>query len=159
MTLLKISRYDFEVLPNRKSLPHEIPPWVASGSVYFLTVCCRPRHENQLCDTEIAKTLVESLRFRQQKRDCYIHLLVLMPDHLHMLASFPVESSMNRTIAKWKEFTAKRTSIRWQRDFFDHRLRDDENFGLKANYMRQNPFRAGLVKKPFDWPYVWDSFD
>ena len=82
-----------------------------------------------------------------------------MPDHLHMLASFPVDSSMNQTIAKWKEYTAKRSSIRWQRDFFDHRLRDDENFALKANYMRENPVRGGLVKMSADWPYVWDFFD
>jgi hypothetical protein len=41
----------------------------------------------------------------------------------------------------------------WQRDFFDHRLRDDESFEEKAAYILNNPVRAGLVNRFEDWPY------
>lgn len=36
---------------------------------------------------------------------------------------------------------------RWQRDFFDHRLRSIESAAEKAQYIRMNPVRAGLVNR------------
>lgn len=53
--------------------------------------------------------------------------------------------------------TAKQTGVQWQRDFFDHRLRSDESFGDKANYIRMNPARKGLVLREEEWRYVWPS--
>jgi hypothetical protein len=41
--------------------------------------------------------------------------------------------------------------------FFDHRLRRDESFGQKADYILHNPVRAGFVEKIEDWPYIWIS--
>ena len=46
----------------------------------------------------------------------------------------------------------------WQKGFFDHVLRSDESYAQKWEYVRDNPVRAGLVKKWEDWPYwgeVW----
>jgi hypothetical protein len=51
---------------------------------------------------------------------------------------------MTGMIERWKRYTATRAGIRWQRDFFDHRLRADESFEAKSAYIRQNPVRAGL---------------
>ena len=41
----------------------------------------------------------------------------------------------------------------WEKDFFDHVLRSQESYLEKMEYVRQNPVRAGLVKRPEDWPY------
>jgi len=79
-----------------------------------------------------------------------------MPDHLHFLVSFPDNGLRMRTIvSKWKEWTAKSLAIRWQRDFFEHRLRRDESARQKADYILFNPVRAGLVSNPEDWPFVF----
>ena len=56
----------------------------------------------------------------------------------------------------WRHYLAKEQGIRWQRDFFDHRIRRDESHEEKAAYIRNNPVRGGLVKAPEDWPYVWE---
>ena len=88
-----------------------------------------------------------------------MHLLLLMPDHLHCLVSFPKTSEMRRIVASWKGITAKNSRIQWQRDFFDHRLRGSESTSLKIRYISENPVRAGLVSKAEDWPFVWDRFD
>ena len=61
--------------------------------------------------------------------------------------------------AQWKEYTAKRLGLHWQRDFFDHRLRTDESFREKADYILMNPVRAGLCKSPGEWPHVWIARD
>jgi hypothetical protein len=60
----------------------------------------------------------------------------------------------NCFVASWKRFTSKHAKINWQRDFFDHRLRGDEGWREKSDYILQNPVRAGLIEKYEDWPYV-----
>ena len=45
------------------------------------------------------------------------------------------------------------TSPIWQRGFFDHVLRNDESYGNKWNYVKDNPVRAGLVSDPEKSPY------
>jgi hypothetical protein len=58
-------------------------------------------------------------------------------------------------VSGWKKWTASQLGIGWQRDFFEHRLRNDESARQKADYILYNPVRAGLVERPEDWPYVW----
>ena len=45
------------------------------------------------------------------------------------------------------------TSPIWQRGFFDHVLRNDESYGDKWNYVRENPVRGGFVNDPDEWRY------
>jgi putative transposase len=142
--------------PKRTLLPHAIPPWVESGAVFFITICCAERSANSLCRPEIAQTIFESIQFRQQRGDWFAHLVLLMPDHGHALILFPGDRAMKRTVSTWKEIVAKKTAVRWQRDFFDHRLRNGESFDEKAHYIRMNPVRKALVTRPEDWPYVWE---
>ena len=144
-------------LPKRKNLPHDVPSWVSDDAVFFITVCCRERNVNQLCRADIASGLFESVEFRQQQGDWFVHLWLLMPDHIHALISFPRDRAMKKVVRLWKENTAKHTGVEWQRDFFDHRLRNDENHVQKATYIRMNPVRAGLVERPEDWPWVWEG--
>jgi REP-associated tyrosine transposase len=79
-----------------------------------------------------------------------------MPDQVHLLVSFPESGKRVQTIiSKWKEWTAKTLGIDWQRDFFEHRLRNDESYREKANYIWANPVRAGLVSQIEEWPFVF----
>ncbi len=41
----------------------------------------------------------------------------------------------------------------WQRDCWDTQLRRGENYHAKWEYVRRNPVRAGLCRRPEDWPY------
>lgn len=143
--------------PIRRKLPHGIASWVRDGAILFVTVNCMPRGENQLCHDPVASVIWESLDFRQKRGDWHVHLCLLMPDHLHALISFPRDRDYPRIIASWKEIIAKRAGIRWQRDFFDHRLRSHESHKEKASYIRQNPVRKGLVGNACEWKFVWES--
>lgn len=90
-------------LPRRKTLPHGIPSWVEDGSVFFLTFCCARRGTHQHCRSDIAPVLFEAVEFRQSRCDWHVHLFMLMPDHLHMLVSFPREQEMKKTIANLRK--------------------------------------------------------
>ncbi len=80
-----------------------------------------------------------------------------MPDHLHALMSFPSAEEIQKCWRDWKRFTAKQTGAIWQRDFFEHRIRNDENWELKAGYIRENPVRKGLIARAEDWRWQYSG--
>jgi len=163
--------------PQRKFLPHDVPLSIrADDTVFFLTICAEPRGENQLCHGELAPRLFAAVAFYNGCGKWWTHFALLMSDHLHMLVSFPDVVGRARTavsekppyrgkvgrsptmagaVADWKRYTAGEFGVRWQRDFFDRRLRGEEGFRDKEEYIRQNPVRAGLVTDASEWPYVW----
>ena len=111
---------------------------------------------SQLAKPDPGYGVLETIEHRHLKGIWYAHVAVLMPDHVHLIVSFPQTEKRTQTIvSKWKEWTAKSFRIDWQRDFFEHRLRKEENFRQKADYILANPVRAGLVEKAADWPYVF----
>ena len=143
-------------LPQRKSLPHEPPLWVRQDEAFFfITVCCQELGTNRLCLPAVSAELLESARFRRQRGDWWLDLVLLMPDHVHLLASFPTDKAMAVVVKEWKSYTAKVAGVGWQRGFFDHRLRREESLREKCDYILHNPVRKEFVKEPEDWPHVW----
>jgi len=130
---------------------------VDDAAVYFVTVCAAQRGLNHFCHPVIGAEMLRSIRFYSEKGRWFCHLAVLMPDHVHLLLSFPETLSFARIIGDWKGWLNRHHSISWQENFFDHRLRDEENFEQKAEYILHNPVRAHLVSAAKDWPYTWIS--
>ncbi len=141
--------------PSRKMLDHTIPVWAESDAEYFITVCCRERGKNTLAFPHVAKTIFDAVQAYEQRKLWFVRFMLLMPDHLHGIFDFPLEASMHASFANWKRCHARMHGIRFQRDFFDHRLRSDESFSQKVEYIRYDPVRAGLVSEPENWPYVY----
>ena len=61
----------------------------------------------------------------------------------------------------WKEWTSKRLLKQlglqaplWQKQFFDHLLRNDESASDKWDYISQNPVRAGLTERPESYRFA-----
>ena len=143
-------------LPERKRIVHDLPSIIhGDEAIFFLTVCCEPRGQNQLCIPDVASRILDSIAFLHERGDWWMHFALLMPDHLHALVAFPSSRAMSEVVAQWKKFTARTCGITWQRDFFDHRLRGDESLRDKADYIALNPVREGLVVQPEDWPHLW----
>jgi len=78
---------------------------------------------------------------------------VAMPDHLHFVARFNKHAGMARTVCGLKHYLAAQADVRWQRGFFDHRLRSATEMKAKCAYVRMNPVRAGLARTAEEWPY------
>ena len=82
---------------------------------------------------------------------------VMMPDHIHLFcAPKNEEIAIEQWIAFWKrQFRRKAgpAAPRFQSRGFHHRLRRDENYHHKWEYVRANPVRAGLVKNAEEWKY------
>jgi REP element-mobilizing transposase RayT len=80
-----------------------------------------------------------------------------MPDHLHALLAFPRDKQMSNVISLWKGYLARMVGIRWQRGFFDHRIKSADSWDSTAQYIRMNPVRAELTTDSKNWPYKWEA--
>ena len=82
-----------------------------------------------------------------------------MPDHLHAIIAFPREPGMQTTVKNWKKFVAGKHHVHWQRDFFDHRLRNHHELEEKTLYILMNPVRKGLCERAGDWVWIYRPKD
>jgi REP-associated tyrosine transposase len=111
---------------------------------------------------EIATLIVDNLKHFDHER-YVLRDWVVMPNHVHAVV-WPMPNVLLSDILKtWKQYTARRArailkldSERfWQPESYDHWIRDDEERGRIARYIRNNPLKAGLCQQPQDWP--WSS--
>ena len=139
---------------GRKVLPHQ-PPFSVDPHqhFFFLTFCAKERKGGPLLP--VAKDLVESVKTYQSLGKWFPRMVLIMPDHIHGLFRFPADGSMGLTVRNWKRWTTRNFQVAWQDGFFDHRLRQDESAAEKADYILQNPVRAGLVGSAEEWPFVY----
>jgi REP element-mobilizing transposase RayT len=142
---------------NRRSLPHRVPLWVdPQKEVYFITITCQRRGRTQLTHPELAGPPLDTVKLRHERFIWFASIFLLVPDHVHTLLSFPPSrNTVQQIVTMWKRWTARQMGIEWQRDFFEHRLRSDESWREKADYILANPVRKGLVTEVSQWPYVF----
>ena len=143
----------------RKRLPHEVPQWVTDGSWFFVTIVCEPQGDNQLCLPSIGPAVLGAMQHNHERLVWHCRLCLLMPDHLHAIIAFSAEPGLRTVVANWKRFTSRKTGVRWQRDFFDHRLRNDQELQEKTSYVLMNPVRRGLCDRMEDWKWVYRPND
>lgn len=82
---------------------------------------------------------------------------VVMPDHVHWLARLLGAVSLGEAVRRFKAKVSRALGHPlWQRGFYDHALRRDEDIVSVARYIVANPVRAGLVRRIGDYPH-WDA--
>ena len=106
-----------------------------------------------LLDNNNAIRLLFALEHYRTKGDLFPRLAVIMPDHIHVIASFLEAVVIAQLIRNWKRWTAKETGIVWQDGFFEHRLRNDAEVAEKLDYVANNPVRKGLCETAEAWPF------
>ena len=80
-----------------------------------------------------------------------------MLDHLHTLLSFNPEKNMREVLGIWKWYQNRINCIKWQDNYFDHRIRNEKELSEKSLYIRQNPVVKGLCNLPELWPWILES--
>jgi putative transposase len=137
------------------------------GGSYFFTVNLRDRRSDLLV-AEI-EALRSSVRVTRARHPFYIDAWVVLPDHMHCLwtlptgdAEFPVRWQMikalfSRSIPRAEErrpsLVRKREAGIWQRRYWEHTIRDDEDYAGHMDYIHFNPVKHGLAAHPADWPF------
>jgi REP element-mobilizing transposase RayT len=140
-------------------LPHIYPPgrwlfitWRLHGSL--------PQDVLKRRD-DIAASIVDSLGRGVELGHYHLHSFVIMANHMHVLLLPLIPPA--RLLKSLKGATAReanrvlgRTGEHfWQRESFDHWVRDETEFSRIAAYIENNPVKAGLAACPEDYP--WSS--
>src|SRR5712692_395759 len=114
-----------------------------------------------LRDAEIAGYVEEAIVRGAERGHYSLHAYVVMPNHVHVLLEprLPV-ARITRGIKGVSARDANAALDRigrpfWQDESFDHWVRSGEEMDRIRSYIEKNPVRAGLVKRPEDWP--WSS--
>ena len=106
-----------------------------------------------------------------EKHPFEIEAFVLLPDHLHCIWTLPegdgdfskrwrlVKAHFTRNCdeeyrhAPYESRERKKEQAVWQRRFWEHLIRDDEDYIKHVEYIHYNPVKHRLVKAPKDWEY------
>ena len=104
--------------------------------------------------------VVEAIEHRRRRGDWQVFEYVVMPTHVHLFGEFGARG-LKEILEDFKRWTGHRAAAIlaaggarfWQREWFDHWSRSDEEDERIVNYIRNNPVKAGLVQLYTDWPY------
>jgi len=108
-----------------------------------------------LAKSEFASLVQEALRYFDGRRYDLIAWCI-MPNHVHVIV-YPFEGyDLAGILHSWKSFTAKQANrllgtigAFWQEEYYDHLIRDEDDFKNQINYVLANPEKAGLR----EWPW------
>lgn len=138
-------------------LHHDTPGWVKEGALFHVRLRVAPDQKCALTETEMSTSLLKAAANYHAIGHWWCELFLLMPDHAHALLVFPRESGMSVVVRNWKRGAARLQSVRWQDNFFDHRIRIEAEGREKWAYIRRNPVVKGLCLKEEDCPHQWGA--
>ncbi len=114
-----------------------------------------------------ARDIVLECCLKENGRKLDLRTAVVMPDHTHLLLS-PLRDgdgwnfSLPQIMHAIKGASARKINLLldrrgpvWQEEFFDHVLRSNDSLTEKADYICQNPVRAGLVGAEGEYRWLW----
>ena len=134
------------------------PPRGNTGlATYFITAATFQKHSLFQSD-RMADLFMEVLFHYRSQRKYLLHEFVLMPDHFHLLVTptFTLERALQLMKGGFS-FRAKRElgfgGEIWERSYYDHRVREWEEYCAFRRYIHLNPVRKGLVERAEDYPY------
>ena len=140
------------------------------GGTYFFTLLTFKR-SRILTKPENVTLLREAFRGVMDKHAFRIEAFVLLHDHLHCIWTLPdgdsdvskrwrlIKSRFTRECSgahKHAPLGSRRRKGEqavWQRRFWEHLVRDDEDLVKHVEYIHYNPVKHGLVNAPKDWEY------
>lgn len=134
-----------------------IRPKVPGATVFFTVTLAE--HGGDLLVQSI-DALREAVVKTHAERRFYIDAWVVMPDHMHAVWTLPpgdsdyarrwqvIKARFSRSVPKGvrrSSHVARRECAVWQRRFWEHHIRDAENYAAAIQYCHLNPVKHGFV--------------
>jgi putative transposase len=137
------------------------------GASYFFTVNLADRRLGLL--TDHIGSLRTAFRETRARHPFAIEAIVVLPDHLHAIWTLPegnadyamrwrlIKSSFSRSLPHDEQISRSRAGKGergiWQRRYWEHTLRDENDVVRHVDYIHFNPIKHGHVMRVQDWPY------
>ena len=129
----------------------------SKGGTYFFTVVTYQRVPLLADDSKVGylnKCIKDTIR----EYPFNVDAIVILPDHIHTIWTLP--NTDDNFSKRWmlkllstESRLKKREHNVWQRRFWEHLIRDDEDLGVHLDYIHYNPVKHGLVNSPGLWKY------
>jgi putative transposase len=139
----------------------------AAGGTYFFTVNLADRSSSLL--VEHIDKLRQAVGIVKRRHPFDILAWVVLPDHMHAIWTLPpddhdfsgrwmlIKSGFSRRIEAGESINASRLSKGergiWQRRFWEHRIRDENDLNRHIDYVHINPVKHRHAAKASDWPF------
>jgi len=136
------------------------------GGTLFFTAVTYGRNPIFLSENAV-ELLNKSFQYVVSKRPFEIDAMVILPDHLHCIWTLPendfdfslrwrlLKSFFSRkylgTMTITESMREKREKGVWQRRFWEHTIRDQQDYNRHCDYIHYNPVKHGFVTSPGDW--------
>jgi len=144
----------------------------APGGTFFFTVVTYDRRP-LFSSTHARAYLREALLEGQRRWPFELVATVLLPQHWHCVWTLPDGDTdyskrwgiiKSRFTKHWlaaggHNLTVSRARVHhrergvWQKRFWEHKIRDEEDFIRHVNYIHYNPVKHGLTRCPHGWPH------
>ena len=140
---------------------------LVAGGTYFFTVNLADRRLSLL--TGNIELLRAAFRYTRHRHPFTIDAIVILPNHLHALWTLPagdsdfatrwrlIKTTFSRGLRPIERVSASRSSKGergiWQRRFWEHTIRDDDDFARHVDYIHFNPVKHSYVQRVRDWPF------
>ena len=139
---------------------------LVGGGTYFFTVALANRRSSAL--VENIASLRRAFSVARAERPFEIDAIVILPEHLHAIMTLPptdfdysgrwrrVKSLFTRAILNSGASMTRDSRGEyqlWQRRFWEHTIRDDDDFERHVHYIHFNPVKHDLVLRVADWPH------
>ena len=138
-------------------MPKGLTRYQQAGDLHFVTFSCYHRiaYLGSLSARDLFERSLEAIRLRYQ---FFVTGYVVMPEHIHLLVSEPLQGTLAKALQALKLSVAVQSSERpfWQRRYYDFNVHSEMKRIEKLRYMHRNPVVRGLVLRPEDWK--WSSF-
>ncbi len=108
----------------------------------------------------VREAIWESIIEQREMSRIQMEAACLMPDHVHLLAG-PRDLDLIVFSNAWKSWSTRlawdqgHRGPLWQPSMYDVGVRDESQFHVAAQYVVDNPVRAGLCERAEDWPHSW----
>jgi putative transposase len=138
-----------------------------AGGSFFFTVNLADRRWRLL--TAHIGPLRRAFREVRRRHPFAIEAIAVLPDHLHTIWSLPegdadfplrwrlIKSGFSRDLPRLETISASRATKQergiWQRRYWEHTLRNEEDFARHVDYIHFNPVKHGHVAQVKDWPH------
>jgi putative transposase len=131
------------------------------NAIYFIVAVTKKRRKvfNGAANADL---LYETLREVQRLKPFKLWTHSFIPDHINLLIQPTGEANISRIMLSiqrtftldYKDTHGITDSLSlWQRGFWDHIIRDEEDFQRHFDYTHYQPVKHGLVTRPEDYPY------
>ncbi len=126
------------------------------GGCYFFTVVTG-RRATHFSATSNVERLRHAFRHVMDRHPFVIDAVVILPDHLHTIWRLPEGDADFST--RWrliKHFVSRGwhgDTPFWQPRFWEHLIRDKNDWQRHLDYIHYNPVKHGLVERPEDWEH------